>query len=161
MIKSPIIHDSILQQHSTIVIIMSIIVIGFIIYAVYYYYNYGSPYHNKSLKKKLRVMWNNIILTLDTTQTIVPLIFNRYILKHQMCERLIHIGRAGSLWMNELPYNLLKDIFDIYKTRLNIFTSLNYVIISEHIDVLRIIYPDISLNRNETPYNLEIGRAHV
>ena len=121
-----------------------------------YYYNYGSPYHNKSLKKKLRVMWNNIILTLDTTQTIVPLIFNRYILKHQMCERLIHIGRAGALWMNELPYNLLKDIFDIYKTRLNIFTSLNYVIISEHIDVLRIIYPDIS-HTNEPSYNLEFN----
>jgi hypothetical protein len=111
-----------------------------------YYYKYGSPYHNKSLKRKIRVMWINILHTLDINQTYIPLILNRYILKYQMCERLINIGRTGALWMNEMPYNLLKDIFDTYKNRLNIFNELNYVILTEHINVLRIIYPDIQMN---------------
>ena len=122
-----------------------------------YYYKYGSPYHNKSLKRKVRIMWNNIIVTLDNTKQLIPAIFTRYILKHQMSERLISIGRAGALWMNEMPYGLLKDIFDIYKLELNLFTRLNFVIISEHIDILRIIYPDIIVNKIENddiiPFN--------
>ena len=121
-----------------------------------YYYIYGSPYHNKSLKKKIRVMWNDIINTLDKTKTILPPIFNRYILKHQMCERLIHVGRIGALWMNEMPYGLLKDIFNKYINQLNIYTPINYVIITEHIEVLRIIYPDIECTHIRHRENDEI-----
>ena len=124
-----------------------------LIQACSYYYNYGSPYHNRSLKKKVRIMWNNIISTLDKTKESIPEIFYRYILKYQMGERLLHIGRTGTLWMNEIPYSLLKDIFRLYCHELDIYKPVRYVIMTEHIDVLRIIYPDITMNTNITHTN--------
>lgn len=108
-----------------------------------YYYKYGSPYHNRSLKRKVRKIWNNVLEILDIDHVFIPDLFKKFILKYQLFERLMYVGRANLLLFNELPYALLKDIFRIYNNQLDIYTKTNYIIISQHIEVLRIIYPDI------------------
>jgi transposase len=114
--------------------------------ACVYYNLYNSPYYyKKSLKRKTRMMWKTIMIKLDENKVIIPKIFNRYILKQQLYERLHYMEFDGPLWINELPYSLLKDIFDLYSDRINIFTGVNYIILTENITVLRQIYPDITI----------------
>jgi hypothetical protein len=108
-----------------------------------YYYIYGSPYHTRSLKRKSRLMWQTILNILDGDHVFMPELLKNILLKHQMCERLIYIGKGDVYSINEFPYSLFKDIFIMYENELSIYTTTNYIIISGHSKILRTIYPDI------------------
>ena len=110
-----------------------------------YFYKYGSPHiYKKSFKKKVRHIWNASLFILDFDKHLIPIVFTRYLLKYHMYSRFKALGHyMGDLLIHEMPYGLLKDILKVGCDKISMYNIIKFHIISNHIDVIRIVYPDI------------------
>jgi len=112
-----------------------------------YFYTYGSFYHNRSIKKKTRAFWN--IFQVFINENVSPnenYMFNvlkKYTLKYQIYERIKIIDCKTKMLLIEIPYPLLKEITFLSTPSIHFYMKSKYIIISQYIEILKRIYPDI------------------
>ena len=89
-----------------------------------------------------------ILNTFDYDKKRIQKILVKSILKYQLSERLKYVGHAESVSSIEIPFAFMKDIFQTYSLSEHIkpYAKTDYYIMSKNIDIIRIIYPDISIS---------------
>jgi hypothetical protein len=107
-----------------------------------HYYWFGSPYTHKYYRKKIRYIWNCIIRVIDMNLSLIPRMIGRFIIKEHLCQKFILDGQPNQLWVNPMPFSMCKDFLRIYNSKISLYNTINFSIITNHSEILKRLFPD-------------------